>query len=239
MAGSSFEAWDQFFYASGKYDDKATDEANYAAFDSWDNAMWGPEFDRGPITDINAVVESDHLTEFSASLGLYFNIPLGKHFSLGSKLLIGRSFMQEMDIDGKVKGYVKNMDYTLNASSTNGVLTYGMNIEEPTTQEEYEYTWDYMTLGGNTSTTWGTGLSLTYKYKSSFAWKLFVDYDYSEKNFTLKYDPLNYMRRALTNSSYTMAQYIEELYPYLSPMEYKKSKKMHYVTLGLSFMVNL
>jgi hypothetical protein len=147
--------------------------------------------------------------------------------------------MQEMDIDGQVKGYVKDMDYNLSLSSTNGVMNYNTKIEKPQTEGEYEYTWDYVTVGGKSSTTWGTGISLTYRYKSNFSWKLFVDYDYTEKEFSAKYDPLNYMRRALTSNSYTLAQSIESISPYLSAIEYKKTKKMNYVTIGLSFMVNL
>ena len=231
MAGSSLYAWDEFYNACGQTDVITVDE--------WDNAMWGPTMENGPISDINAVVESDHLTEFSASLGLYFNIPLCKNFSLGTKLLVGRSFMQEMDIDGQVKGYVKDMDYNINLSSTNGVMNYSTTIEKPKTGGEYEYTWDYVTVGGKSSTTWGTGISLTYRYKSNFSWKLFVDYDYTEKEFTAKYDPLNYMRRALTSNSYVLAQNIESISPYLAAEEYKKTKKMNYVTIGLSFMVNL
>ena len=231
MAGSSLYAWDEFYEACGQKDVITVQE--------WDNAMWGPTMENGPISDINAVVESDHLTEFSASLGLYFNLPLCKNLSLGTKLLIGRSFMQEMDIDGQVKGYVKDMDYNLNLSSTNGVMNYASTIEKPRTEGEYEYTWDYVTVGGKSSTTWGTGISLTYRYKSNFSWKLFVDYDYTEKEFSAKYDPLNYMRRALTSNSYTLAQSIESISPYLSAIEYKKTKKMNYVTIGLSFMVNL
>ena len=96
-----------------------------------------------------------------------------------------------------------------------------------------------MTLGGNSSTTWGTGLSLTYRYKSNFSWRLYCDYDYTEKEYTLNYDPLNYMREALTNNTYILAQNIEDLYPYLTAQEYKKKKKMNYVTIGLSFLVNL
>ena len=231
MAGSSLYAWDEFYNACGQTDVITVDE--------WDNAMWGPTMEEGPISDINAVVESDHLTEFSASLGLYFNLPLCKNLSLGTKLLIGRSFMQEMDIDGQVKGYVKDMDYNLNLSSTNGVMNYTTTIEKPQTRGEYEYSWDYVTVGGKSSTTWGTGISLTYRYKSNFSWRLYVDYDYTEKEFTAKYDPLNYMRRALTSSSYVLAQNIETISPYLAPAEYKKTKKMNYVTIGLSFLVNL
>jgi membrane-associated phospholipid phosphatase len=228
MAGNAIDAWDQFYPVSGK-----TDEV------TWNQAMWGNFYDNGPITDLNAVVESDHLTEFSASVGLYFNLPLTKNFSLGTKLLIGRSFMQEMDIDGKVEGKVKDMDYSMQVSSTGGALASNVSIDYPTTQGDYSYSWDYLTLGGNTSTTWGTGISLTYKYKSNFAWKVFLDYDYTEKVFTLKYDPLNYMHQALTTNSYFLAQNIETLYPYLTPMEYKKEKKMNYLTVGMSFMVNL
>ena len=231
MAGSSLYAWDEFYEACG--------QKNVIPEAEWNNAMWGPTMENGPISDINAVVESDHLTEFSASLGLYFNIPLCKNFSLGTKLLVGRSFMQEMDIDGQVKGYVKDMDYNINLSSTNGVMNYSTTIEKPKTGGEYEYTWDYVTVGGKSSTTWGTGISLTYRYKSNFSWKLFVDYDYTEKEFTAKYDPLNYMRRALTSNSYVLAQNIESISPYLAAEEYKKTKKMNYVTIGLSFMVNL
>ena len=228
MAGTSVDAWDAFYQYSGKTD-----------LVSWEDAMWGDDGMHGPVTEMNAVVQSDHLTEFSACLGLYLNIPLSKHFSIGTKALIGRSFMQEMDIEGRVKGYQKNMDYNMNLSNTNGVLDGKVTIEEPTTKDAYEYSWDYLTLGGNSSTTWGTGLSLTYRYKSNFSWRLYCDYDYTEKEYTLNYDPLNYMREALTNNTYILAQNIEDLYPYLTAQEYKKKKKMNYVTIGLSFLVNL
>ena len=232
MAGNSWDAWDVFYKNNGK---PQTTES----YDKWSLAMWGEDLENGPIKDMNAIVESDHLTEFSASVGLYLNLPLSKHFSLGTKFLIGRSFMQEMDIDGVVNGKVKDMNYQMTASSTNGVLQKTMTIEDPTTKGDYDYTWDYLTLGADNSTTWGTGLSLTYRYKSNFSWKVFVDYDYSKKDFTLKYDPLGYMRHALTTNSYLLAQNIEELSPYLTAEEYKRTKKMNYFTLGLSFMVNL
>ena len=232
MAGTSFDAWDVFFLNSGK-------PQTLQEYDKWDEATWGADLDNGPIRDLNAVIESDHLTEFSASLGLYLNLPLSKHLSLGTKFLIGRSFMQEMDIDGVVSGKVKDMDYQMTASSTNGVLQKTITIEEPTTEGDYDYTWDYLTLGANNSTIWGTGLSLTYRYKSNFSWKVFVDYDYSKKDFTFKYDPLGYMRHALTNNSYILAQNLEELSPYLTALEYKNTKNMNYFTVGLSFMVNL
>ena len=232
MASSSLDAWDEFFLNSGK-------PQTLEEYAKWTSAMWGDDYDNGPVRDIQAVVQSDHLTEFSASLGLYLNLPLSKHFSLGTKFLVGRSIMQEMDIDGVVNGKVKDMDYTLTASSTNGVLQTTTIIEAPTTKEDYDYTWDYLTLGANNSTTYGTGISLTYRYKSNFSWKVFFDYDYTKKDFELRYDPLNYMRSALTNNSYILAQNIKSIYPYLDAQEYHKTKKMNYYTIGMSFMVNL
>ena len=232
MASSSLDAWDEFFLNSGK-------PQTLEEYAKWTTAMWGDNFEKGPVRDIQAVVQSDHLTEFSASLGLYLNLPLSKHFSLGTKFLVGRSIMQEMDIDGVVNGKVKDMDYTLTASSTNGVLQTTTIIEAPTTKEDYDYTWDYLTLGANNSTTYGTGISLTYRYKSNFSWKVFFDYDYTKKDFELRYDPLNYMRSALTNNSYILAQNIESIYPYLDAQEYHKTKKMNYYTIGMSFLVNL
>lgn len=232
IASSSLDVWDEFFLKSGK-------PQTLEEYAKWTTAMWGDNFEKGPIRDIQAVVESDHLTEFSASLGLYLNLPLSKHFSLGTKFLVGRSIMQEMDIDGVVNGVVKDMDYTLTATSKNDDLKIITNIEEPKDKGDYDYTWDYLTLGANNSTTYGTGISLTYRYKSNFSWKVFFDYDYTKKDFELRYDPLNYMRSALTNNSYILAQNIESIYPYLDAQEYHKTKKMNYYTIGMSFLVNL
>lgn len=46
---------------------------------------------KGMIKEENFSIVSDHLTEFSANVGLYLNIPLSKRFSLGTKALIGRT----------------------------------------------------------------------------------------------------------------------------------------------------
>jgi hypothetical protein len=99
---------------------------------------------------------------------------------------------------------------------------------------DYEAQWDYMTMGGQTSTTYGTGISLTYRYKSNFSWKVFFDYDYSRKTFTLKYDPYRYLYVATPN--------MEELYTgmgiSIDAYEFEKTKKLHYYTIGGSFTIN-
>ena len=198
-----------------------------------------------PVTNMTGTVKSDHLAEFTASCGLYFNIPLSKHFALGTKLLIGRSFTQELDIDGHAEGNVKDIPYDLwisNGKIYENELGRWFILEDPkSTGEKYNVDWDYLTLGAESSTSWGTGISLTYKYKSNFSWRLFVDYDYTKKTFTLTADSFNFMKHAVTPTTYDLLS-TSIVSPYnvlLDPVVYKKDKKMNYVTIGLSFMVNL
>jgi hypothetical protein len=129
-----------------------------------------------------------------------------------------------------------DIDYSLTVKNGDPV---DHTIQMPQkTSNTYEVEWDYVTLGADNTTTWGTGLSLTYKYKSNFSWRIFADYDYSEKTFTLTYDPYHFIQYGLTGSAYTLAE-LTDIGPELYPLEYKKSKKMNYVTLGLSFLVNI
>ena len=200
------------------------------------------------IEEIGAIVESDHLTEFTASAGIYLNLPLSKRFSLGTKFLLGRSFTQELDIDGYAKGKVKNIQYDMHivdgkpAFNDEGQLAAG-GIDDPTNtpnNDEYDLHWDMLTIGAKSSTSFGTGLSLTYRYKSNFSWRLYFDYDYTEKDFTMKYDPYHYLKSSLTDTAYSLVQNkdLSELSLYLDPVQYKKTKKMNYFTLGLAFLVN-
>ena len=201
------------------------------------------------IEDIGAVVESDHLTEFTASAGIYLNLPLSKRFALGTKFLIGRSFMQELDIDGYAKGKVKDIQYDMHIingkpliDDSDGKFTFG-GIDAPTNtpdNEEYDLRWDMLTIGAKSSTSIGTGLSLTYRYRSNFSWRLYFDYDYSKKDFTMKYDPYRYLKYSLTDVGYSLIQNkdLSELSLYTDPVEYKKTKKMNYFTIGLAFLVN-
>ena len=200
------------------------------------------------IEEIGAVVESDHLTEFTASAGIYLNLPLSKRFSLGTKFLLGRSFTQELDIDGYAKGKVKDIQYDMHI--VNGQPAFNKDkqlaaggIDDPTNtpnNDEYDLHWDMLTIGAKSSTSFGTGLSLTYRYKSNFSWRLYFDYDYTEKDFTMKYDPYHYLKSSLTDTAYSLVQNkdLSELSLYLDPVQYKKTKKMNYFTLGLAFLVN-
>ena len=140
-------------------------------------------------------IESDHLTEFAADAGIYFNIPLSRRFSLGTKFLVGRSIMQELDLNARYAGNVMDMKY--DADIRNGELT-DLNITDiAETGKDYDVEWDYLTVSANSSTKWGTGISLTYAYKKNFSWKVFCDYDSTKKNYTLTYDPDYYVQYAM------------------------------------------
>ena len=173
-----------------------------------------------PVTDLYGVVKSDHLAEFTGSLGLYFNIPLSKHFALGTKALIGRSFTQELDIDGHAEGNVKNINYEVHLKNNNGQQSRELTLDYPnSTGEKWTEDWDYLTLGAKSSTSFGTGISLTYKYKSNFSWRLYCDYDYTKKDFTLKYDPFHFAAKSVTKATYDLMQTDSDYAEYFSPIE--------------------
>lgn len=187
-----------------------------------------PGYEPGIIDDVALKIESDHLTEFSADLGLYFNLPLSKRFALGSKLLFGRSIMQEINLDAVMSGGVKDFDIIQDpADEDNYIITNFRHIGTYTTE------WDYFTVGGNKTFKVGTGLSLTYAYKSNFAWKIFCDYDYSRKTYTMTYNPSAFMIDALPK----LTQMLGMKY---SDMEESQSirKARHTFILGGSFVIN-
>ena len=210
--------------------------------------------DNAPVTDSYGIVKSDHITEFTGSVGLYFNLPLSSHFSLGTKALIGRSITQELDIDGHAEGNKKDISYTMTLDNRTGHkdalgdpnislndLQYPNNVGEKWTDD-----WEYITIGAKSSTSFGTGLSLTYRYKSNFSWRLFCDYDYTRKDFTGTYDPYHFVQKGMTSGAayLTDAALMTATGEYadgigLDAREYKTRKYMNYWTLGLSFMVNL
>ena len=207
-----------------------------------------------PVTDSYGIVKSDHITEFTGSVGLYFNLPLGNRFSLGTKALIGRSITQELDIDAHAEGNKKDISYTLSLDNrpdhqdSDGDPTLSLNdlMYPHNTGEKWSADWEYLTIGAKSSTSFGTGLSLTYRYKSNFSWRIFCDYDYTRKNFTATYDPFHFVQKSMTSGASMLAdtalsistkEYADGLG--IDAREYKVRKHMNYVTLGLSFLVNL
>lgn len=177
-------------------------------------------------------IESDHLTEFAGDVGLYFNIPLSNRLSLGTKALIGRSIMQSLEIDAHFNGKQKDIDYDM--AIKNGMLT-DFNVNSiKNNGKDYDIEWDYLSLKGDNSTKYGTGISLTYAYHGNFCWKVFCDFDHTRKTYTLRYDPYRFEYEAMPD--------LEEFYKILQiPTEadvYKIKKNMNTWVLGASFSVS-
>ncbi len=177
----------------------------------------------GSIQYFDLEIESDHITEFAADLGLYFSLPLSSRFAIGSKLLIGRSIMDDIDVNSKFVGTVLNYD---------GNGHFSVN-EEYTAYSD----WDYINVQASNSMKFGTGLSLTWAYKNAFSWRVFCDYDYSHKTYTATYAPFIYLENYCPD---LRNDYISK-YNW-DPVQYFKSsanKHLHQWVLGGSLCVSL
>ena len=217
-----------------------------SGYDTSSEEAWNAN---APVTNIYGTVKSDHLTEFSGSVGLYFNLPLGSHFSVGTKALLGRSFTQELDIDGHAEGNKKDIEYKITIDNTaagrQDVGVYDITLSDlkypVNTGGKWTDDWDYLVIGAKSSTTFGTGLSVTYRYKSNFSWRIYCDYDYTRKTFTAKYDPFHFVQKGTTEGAALLmeagGEYADGMG--LERREYTRKKDMNYWTLGMSFLVNL
>ena len=187
------------------------------------------------ISSAEFSIESDHLTEFAADMGLYFNIPLSRRFSLGTKALVGHSMMQELDLDARFTGHIYNFKY--DAVIKDGELQYDKLDSHGfgNTGQLYDCQWDYATLSASNSTKWGTGVSLTYAYKHNFLWKVFADFDYTKKDFTLTVDPDRFMLDAVPNLL-SFFQLLDGQSAF-EPDKGITTKKLYQWTLGASFSV--
>ena len=182
-------------------------------------------------------IESDHLTEFAADLGVYFNLPLSKRFAMGAKLLAGRSIMQELNLSAHYQGKV--VDFNPMA-----ILDDDPNLFYET-DEAYDTKWDYFTLNANNTFKWGTGISLTYAYKENYAWRLFVDYDMARKTYTLEYNPTQFMHSALP-TYFDFAEMMQEIDPAyaadmiseMSPVITHIKKNRHTFVIGGSLTIS-
>ena len=252
VSAEDYYAWEGMQELYKNYYPGYTDDATYwkeVGYKTDSEEAWNSN---APVTDIHGTVKSDHITEFTGSVGMYFNLPLSKHFSLGTKALIGRSITQELDIDGYAEGNMKDISYKLtidnNQKDAFGDPTVKLDgLQYPqNTGEKWSDEWEYLTIGAKSSTSFGTGISLTYKYKSNFSWRLFCDYDYTRKDFTATYDPYHFVQKGMTSGASMLmdaalmtadGEYTDGIG--LDARQYKTRKHMNYWTIGLSFLVNL
>ncbi len=202
--------------------------------------QYGAELDKNFSTWVDQsdmlvlTIESDHLTEFTADLGVYFSYPFGDHWAIGTKLLGGRSICDELDINARSTS--RKLDVDVNALQ-NDDFAFTLDPETST------YEWDYLTVGANNTMKFGTGLSLTYAYKSNFSFKIFADYDYAHKTYSAYYNPTplefygNVFGETMYNATFNDPDdpvNVEEYKPHRAQVK----RGMHQYTLGGSFTVS-
>ncbi len=212
---------------------------DYAANPDFQRFIDGDENSSPLIDDAYFTIKSDHLTEFSADLGLYFNLPLSSRFALGSKLLVGRSIMQELDLNATVTGGKRTLDFM---DLVGGVDDENLLLKAKPTAGKYTSEWDYFTLSCNNTMKFGTGISLTYAYKENYAWRLFLDYDFSHKTYTMNYNPAVFAFDAISlgvgDESATIRSMMEpgDLEEFIETQQVKKNR--HTFILGGSFTIS-
>ena len=133
---------------------------------------------------IDLEIESDHITEFAADAGIYFSLPLSSRFAIGSKLLVGRSIMDDIEVKAEFEG--EELEFNLECLGNDDAPMFsktGMPVKGD---------WEFANVHASNSMKYGTGLSLTYSYKNSFSWRLFCDYDYCKKTYTASYSPFKF-----------------------------------------------
>jgi len=157
---------------------KATPIKKWSAFATDEEAIMKDKFEANElwsgVEKLNLKVQSDHITEFAADAGIYFNLPISSRFALGTKVLAGRSVMDDVDVDGLLRGYKMKR----------------VNGHYVPTDYHIDTKWDYINLSATNSFKFGSGLSLTYAHKNAFSWRVFLDYDYAAKTYTASYSPL-------------------------------------------------
>lgn len=190
------------------------------------------EFLKDPLLEnsfqkVALTIESDHITEFAADAGVYFSLPLSSRLALGSKLLFGRSIMDDIDINASYSGnqLLLNFDYFDDNSQP---------LFKPSDRVA-DYQWDYIDVSASNSFKFGTGVSLTYAHKNSFSWRVFCDYDYSRKTFTATYHPFGLLEGLMPDAVEFMKIFDWDL---TQPAVSRVKKNLHQWVLGAALCIS-
>lgn len=180
------------------------------------------------IQKISLTIESDHINEFAADAGVYFSLPFSSRFALGSKLLFGRSIMDDIEIKANYSGnqLLFNDEWIDDDDAPMFALS----------EDITDYTWDYINVSATNSFKFGTGISLTYAHKNSFSWRVFCDYDFSRKTFTASYNPFGVMQGLSPDTVEEMNVFFN--WDITKPVESSVRKNLHQWVLGGALCVS-
>ena len=190
----------------------------------------------GFIDDYSLTVESNHMAEFSVSGGLYFNFPLSRRLSIGSKLLVGRSYLQGIKITANVSGHQRDLDFSV--EQNNGGQEYVCEVlgNKQDNGKPYSTSWDFLNVSGNRAITVGTGLSLNFAYKSLMAWRFFLDYDFCHRTYSTHYYPSAFLKAAARSVSFEGSP-VSRPDEYVSPYVTSRKRNISQFVLGAAFSI--
>ena len=188
----------------------------------------------GFLDSYTLTVESNHMAEFNWSGGVYFNFPISKRFALGSKLLVGRSYLDGIAVTAEVKGHQRDIAFEYDPQHGKTVPTLEIKGNGKDNGKPYYSKWNFFQVGGDNATIIGTGLSATFAYKSRMAWKVFLDYNFVRRTYRSTYAPTLFLKDA--GRSITLnGQTINNISDYIAPYVASQKKSVSQPILGAAF----
>lgn len=218
----------------------------------------------------NIKATTTNLIDGSFDVGVYGNLPLNDHFSLGAKALVGVRvnggfeykanvgyrtqakdasgndlYTSTYDADGNHTSLApvwmfENADgstFFSNEDLMPGVTNSNNFYLDPQRYKSQEYSISKLT--GKSNFNYVFGLSLNYKYKQNFAWRIFIDYDSAKNQYNYKFNALDKKTFSDMMSIYTEPDQQEKI-ERLGSFDYQESFKsrLNLFTIGAGFTVN-
>lgn len=202
-----------------------------------DLALFAPQL-KGFMDSYTLHVMSDQLSEFSVSGGAYFSYPFSASMALGTKLLIGRNYLRGLDINAEVKGRQRDIDVSVEADGHRRILAYEVLGDVSANGKPYSATWNFLSVEGNRTFCFGTGLSLTFAHRSMMAWKMFVDYDFTRRSYTVRHTPAAFIREAARKLTFE-GEPVTHPDKYIQTNIYKQRKSISSLVVGGAFVITL
>lgn len=190
----------------------------------------------GFLDSYTLTIESNHMAEFSWSGGLYLNYPISKGFTLGSKLLIGRSYLDGISVTAEAKGHQQDIEIKYESQHKQAIPIFEIKGTPQANGAPYYSKWDFLKVDGDDAMLFGTGLSATFAYKSRIAWKVFLDYNFARRTYRTTYAPTLFLKEA----SQTMTlngETIQHVADYVIPYTVSQKKGSAQTILGAAFSI--
>lgn len=199
-------------------------------------------------------LDNNNFIDISLDCGVYGNLPLSHRLSLGGKLLVGTRMTSGVSYKARNGRPSVAGTYTLTDGSKGNLYWYedaygnrfisapafdakinnNYNYVLENATEEYEM----MKVDGNSSLNLVAGLSLTWRYKENFSWKVFADYDIAKNKYFYYGKAFSDEAIAAMEKTAFVTDYPEVYEGLTATTKGKAEKFMNLFTIGGAFTVN-